>query len=266
MDRENVGRHVHRLAGERQEKPHHLRAIALQPTGTRGRGIAANAAGPDRVVDLGFRLLALGNREPLVEEKVHQRVQELLGQRLRLFELGGRLLAISRASLRVGFIEEDVGAIREPPIDCDPPRTPKELVFPCFKLRRLEDERQDPRQDPKAVQDLPLGRQVRVWERRVLAQVEKSRGDGQYQRFEVRDGLVAGSSDVVCGEEREDILGRFGQLPELEPSTLKLRGFVDGEAYASPIRIICGDGPGFLELEDTLLEDELGLGRSHGGC
>ena len=41
---------------------------------------------------------------------------------------------------------------------------------------------------------------------------------------------------------------------------------VQQRAYACPVRIIGGDGPGILKLEDALLKDELGLGGAHGGA
>jgi hypothetical protein len=76
---------------------------------------------------------------------------------------------------------------------------------------------QQSRQDADAVEGIALRGQLGVGERGVVAQDNEARGDGEDQRLEVGEVVVAGAANVCGREEREDILGRLGQLPELAP-------------------------------------------------
>ena len=50
----------------------------------------------------------------------------------------------------------------------------------------------------------------------MVFQEGESGSDSQYQRLEIREALITGTSYVNRREEAEDIFNRLGELPELQ--------------------------------------------------
>jgi hypothetical protein len=99
----------------------------------------------------------------------------------------------------------------------------------------------------------------------VVAQHNQARRDGEDQRLEVGEVVVARAADVRGREEREDILSRLGQLPELSQPLAhgQHKTGQAGSAYAGPVGIVGGDFLGLRQAEDALLEGEFGVGGAH---
>ena len=124
-------------------------------------------------------------------------------------------------------------------------------------------EGQQSREDPYAVEGVALRGQLGVGEGGVVAQDYEARGDGEDERLEIGEVVVAGAANVCGREEREDIFRRLGQLPELAPSSVQQQHRGQGRAYASPIGVVGGDLLGLRQAEDALLEGQFRVGCTH---
>ena len=209
--RKDARQQVHALASESQQEAQDLAAIALVLPCGRNRRVAANAALPDGVGDLGLAVGCLGDGEVGEEEQVKQGVDELFGERLRVLKLvrGGFGLHILCA------VEEDlVGDGRLPGQPAA--RRPEQVLLPLLQRIRFMDEREDTGQNADAVQGFAAGGEFGVREGGVVAKHEQMACHGLDQAFQVLAGIVASATHVGRGEEAEDVFGGLGQLPELE--------------------------------------------------
>jgi hypothetical protein len=123
--------------------------------------------------------------------------------------------------------------------------------------------RKQSREHAYAVERISLWRKLRVGEGGVVAQDNQARRHSENKGFEVGEVVVAGTADIRRREEREDILGRLGQLPKLAAQSVYADCEHEAEAYASPVGIVGGDLLGLRQAEDALLEGEFGVGRAH---
>jgi hypothetical protein len=256
-----TGGHVHGLAGKGEQQAQDLGPVALKLLGGGNGRVAAHAALPYGIRDLVLARRPLGQREVGEEEEVDQRVDDLLGKRLRILEVG---LQRGRRLLGVGLVEDDLAAHQLAAPTALPARGPEELVLPLLEVVGLVQERQQAREHADAVEGVPLGRKLGVGEGGVVAQHNEARRHGEDQRLEVGEVVVARAADVGGREEREDILSRLGQLPELSQQLARraARGMA-GSAYAGPVGIVGGDFLGLRQAEDALLEGEFGVGGAH---
>ena len=143
------------------------------------------------------------------------------------------------------------------------PDGPEELLLPCLEMVGLVQEGQQPREDADTVQSIALGGEVGVREGGVGAKDAEARADGEDQRLEVGEVVVAGAADIGRREEREDVFGGFRQLPELAQRSAQFAARGRGEPYTSPVVVIGRNLLGLRQAEDALLEAEFRVGRTH---
>lgn len=131
LDWEHTRRHVHGLACQSKQQAQDLGPVALKLLGGGDRRVATYATLPYRIRDLVLACCDLGKSEFGEEEKVNQRVDNLLGQRLGFLELG--LLLCGRL-LWVGLVEDDLASHQLAPPTALPPRSPEKVVLPCLEM------------------------------------------------------------------------------------------------------------------------------------
>lgn len=103
-----------------------------------------------------------------------------------------------------------------------------------------------------------------IWEGGVVLEGVELGGDGEKEGFEVRDCGVARAAYVRAREEAEDIFRRLRKFPELWPGQQISKFGVRTMTYAGPVGIVGCNILLLGEPEDALLENQLGLGGSHG--
>lgn len=231
--RQHIGRHVHGLARQRKEQTQDLGPIVFEFLGGGNGRVAADAALPYCIRDFVLGGRQLGQGEVGEEQQVDQGVDDVLGQRLGLLELGLMVVGSGRL-LRIGLVEEHLGA-RVAAAAALPASAPEEVVFPGIEVVGLVDKGQDAGEHAYAVEGVTLGRKLRVGKRGVVAQHAEARRHGKNQRLEVGEVVVARAPDVGGREEREDILCRLGQLPELWQRSRQRMGVNTGMGIAMSV-------------------------------
>lgn len=106
----------------------------------------------------------------------------------------------------------------------------------------LVQKRKQPGEDTDAVEGVSFWRELRVGERGVVAEHAEARGDGENQRLEVCEIVVARAADICRREERKDIFGGFGQLPELVQQLARVASSMQGEGCHTPVQYASSAG------------------------
>lgn len=126
-----TGRHVHRFASQREQKPQYLHAIILMFLGRYHCRIASNSTLPYRI-----RYFSICSRKPwnakaLIEKKVRKRIDQLLRQRFGIFAVVDSGPSLCFIGPRLGSIEQyfsgDLGLA-----SLLLARRPEELFLPCL--------------------------------------------------------------------------------------------------------------------------------------